>query len=259
MRDYYGYSQPVLERYLTQLGNYAQGNFGYSISTGQTVLQRIGEVWRPTLIIASLGIALATVIGLAVAATASLTPFGWLAAAVRALPPVFSSAPAFLVGVLILQIFGVQLGLVRLTPDGSFLSSFFPALTIAIPLSAPIAQVLLASVDEVRNELFVRNLRSKGFSETHIFWAHLVRIAGPPTITVFGLALAHVVTGTVVVETVFSRAGLGRVIVKAVSGQDLQLLGGLILLVATIYVVVNILIELLYPLLDPRIRTAARP
>ncbi|MGV6876603.1 ABC transporter permease [Pseudochelatococcus sp. B33] len=253
MRSYYGYDQPLHVQYLKQLALLAAGDFGYSITTGQPVTARIAEVGGYTLRLAALALFAAILISFAVVLLATLHRSADVRAATRAIPGLFSSLPAFWLGLVALQIFSVQFNLIGLSPDGTFLSLLIPALTLAIPLSAPLSQVLIKSISSVQESPFVNVVRAKGASESWIFFRHVLKNAGPAALTILGLTIGHLFTGAVVVETVFSRAGIGRVLLTAVSAQDLSLLAGVVLLTAVVYAGVNLLVDLTYPLLDPRV------
>jgi peptide/nickel transport system permease protein len=176
-----------------------------------------------------------------------------------ALPPLFAAAPVFWVGIVVLNVLSFRLGWISAFPDGSFPSILVPSLVLGLPLSAAMAQVLLKSVDTVRAGDFVDVVRAKGAGKHWVFWRHVVRNAAGPGLTVAGTVLGTLVGGTVVTETVFARAGIGRVLQTAVSQQDVSLVQGFILIIAGLYVVVNLIIDLLYPVLDRRILLTAGP
>lgn len=253
MKSYYGYDSGILARYFGQLFELATGNFGYSISTGQTVLDRISSVLPSTLLLAGLAFAVAGIITAVVAAIVYLVRPAWIGSVARIVPPLFSAAPPFWVGIIALQVLSFQLGLLSVFPDGSFFSNLVPAIVLGIPLSAAFSQVLIKSVDTTLDQDFIEVARAKGASEPWIFFRHVLKNATGPTITVAANTLGLLVGGAVVTETVFSRAGVGSVLEKAVASQDLALIQGFVLLIAAVFVVVNLVVDLIYPLLDPRI------
>lgn len=253
MKLYYGYNYGVVERYFIELGHVVRGGLGYSMSTGQTVTHAIGDAVGPTMRLAGMAFIVAILIAAAIVSTATLGRWRWARASVVALPPLFSAAPVFWVGIVVLNLLSFQLGWISAFPDGTFASILVPSLVLGLPMSAAIAQVLLKSVDTVLASDFVDVVRAKGAGKHWVFWRHVVRNAAGPGLTVSGTVLGKLVGGTVVTETVFARAGIGRVLQTAVSQQDVSLVQGFILIIAGVYVVVNLVIDLLYPVLDRRI------
>ncbi|MET0901317.1 MAG: ABC transporter permease [Mycobacterium sp.] len=253
MKQYYGYNHGVIERYFIELGHVVRGSLGFSMSTGQTVTHAIGDAAWPTLRLAGTAFVIAVLIAAAIVATASLAHWRWVRSAVVALPPLFAAAPVFWVGIVVLNVLSFRLGWISAFPDGSLLSILVPSLVLGLPLSAALAQVLLKSVDTVLDSDFIDVVRAKGAGKHWVFWRHVVRNASGPGLTVAGTVLGTLVGGTVVTETVFARAGIGRVLQTAVSQQDVSLVQGFILIIAAVYVVVNLVIDLLYPILDRRI------
>jgi peptide/nickel transport system permease protein len=253
MKAYYGYDHGVIERYFIELWHLFQGQLGYSMSTGQTVARAIGDAAPPTLRLAAIAFSAALLIAALIVGTATLGRWRWLRDAVVLLPPVFAGAPVFWVGILVLNILSFHWHVVSVFPDGSFLSILVPSVVLALPLSAAFTQVLLKSVETVYASDFIDVVRAKGAGPYWVFFRHVVRNAAAPGLTVAGNILGILVGGAVVTETVFARAGVGRVLQTAVSKQDVSLVQGFILIIAGVYVIVNLLIDLLYPVLDPRI------
>ncbi len=253
MKIYYGYDHGAIGRYFIELGHLLQGGLGYSMGTGQTVLHAIGDAAPPTLRLAAMAFCAAMLITALIVITASLGRWAWLRNAVTTLPPMFAAAPVFWVGILALNILSFRLHVISIFPDGTFLSLLVPSIVLALPLSAAFSQVLLKSVQTVYAADFVDIVRAKGAGPYWVFFRHVVRNAAAPGLTVAGNILGTLVGGTVVTETVFARAGVGRVLQTAVSQQDSSLVQGFILLIAGLYVVMNLGIDLLYPVLDPRI------
>lgn len=253
MKLYYGYDRSVLERYFIELGHLLKGSLGYSIGTGQTVGQAIGDAALPTLRLALTAFASAILIASLIVVTASLARWRWLRTSSALLPPVFAAAPIFWVGIVVLNILSFQLQVMSVFPDGSVLSLLVPSIVLGLPLSAAFAQVLLKSIDSVYASDFIDVVRAKGASASWVFFRHVLRNAAGPGLTVAGNILGTLVGGAVVTETVFARAGVGRVLQVAVAQQDVSLVQGFILVNAAAYVVVNLVIDLLYPVLDRRI------
>lgn len=257
MKAHYGYDQPLLVQYFGQLAGLLQGDFGYSLSSGSAVSTRIGEVVGSTLVLAGSAFMLAVVLAVALVAAATLARGERLRLALLNLPPLFVSIPVFWLGLVLLQLLAVQLGVMSLFPDGSFLSLAVPILVLAVHLSAPVAQVLIKSVQEVAAQPFVDVLRAKGASESWIFFRHTLKNAAPAALSIAGITIGTLLAGSVITETVFARAGLGQLVLQAVTVQDIPLVQGLVLLTAAAFTLVNLLVDLIHPQLDPRIITAS--
>ena len=133
-----------------------------------------------------------------------------------------------------------------------------PVITLAVPISAPLAQILVRSIDDAHLQPFVTVVRAKGASPSWVLWRSVARNAMLPTLTIAGVVFGELIGGAVVTETVFGRPGIGRITEQAVANQDIPVLQGVVVLAAFTFVVVNLVVDLLYPVLDPRLRTAGR-
>ncbi|TXR52862.1 ABC transporter permease [Quadrisphaera setariae] len=249
---FYGYDRPWYVQYGSQLLHLLRGDVGFSLSTGQPVLERIGDVVGSTVALASTGLVLSVVIAVAVSAAVHLADAPRLSRFVRSTPSLFSAVPVFWLGIVVLQVFSFQLGILPLFPDGSLVSLLIPALVLAVPVSAPIAQVLLVSVEEAGEQPFVRTAKAKGLRPSRVFWAHVLRTSLPGAVAVIGTTLGVLVAGSVITETVFGRPGLGSVLLKAVVAQDVTLVQGLVLLTTAVVVLTALVLDLLAPVIDPR-------
>jgi peptide/nickel transport system permease protein len=253
MRSYYGFNQPEIVRYFVQLGEVVRGNLGYSLSAGEPVSRAIVTSLPNSLQLGGTALLIGLVLTTLIVGTANLSPRPRLRSSARVLPPVFGSVPTFWVGIIALEILSFRLKVMSVFPNGSFLSLFVPALVLSLPLTAVYSQVLLKSVDAVYDQAFVEVVRAKGAGKYWVFVRHVLKNSAGPGLTVLGNSVGILVGGTVVTETVFSRSGVGTVLFNAVSGQDIPLVQGVVLIVAATYVVVNLVVDLIYPLLDPRI------
>jgi peptide/nickel transport system permease protein len=169
------------------------------------------------------------------------------------LPAFFVSVPTFVVGLVFLQIFSFWLKLLPATGSQSFSALVLPALTLAVPGAGMLAQILAKSLCNTYREPYVRMLRARGFSELRVL-RHALRNASLPAFTMAGLIVGGTLAGAVVTETVFSRQGIGRLVQMGVTNKDINLVCGLIVFSALVYVVINLIVDLLYPRLDPRVR-----
>ncbi|MVU79626.1 ABC transporter permease subunit [Nocardia sp. ET3-3] len=253
MRARYGLDQPLWTQYWTALGHAVRGDFGHSISTGQTVTAALGEALPSTLALAGAGLLLALLGGVALALAAAYTERPWLRGLLTALPPIGASIPGFWVGLILLQVFSFRLRLVPAFGGSGFGATVLPAITVAIPVGAVIAQVLYASLVRTWRQPFVAVALAKGASRWWVQSRHVLRPAAAPAFTVAGLWVGSVLAGVVVTETVFSRPGVGRLAQESVLHEDIPVVQGIVVFAALAFVTVNLLVDLAYPLLDPRV------
>ncbi|MEB4615582.1 ABC transporter permease, partial [Leucobacter sp. M11] len=171
----------------------------------------------------------------------------------RALPSLFVAVPVFWLGIVLIQVFSFQLGLVSVVNPGPVEGLILPVLTLAAPISAPLAQILIRSIDSVRRQPFVTVVRARGASEWWLLSRNIARNAVLPTLTMAGVLFGELIGGAVVTETVFGRAGIGRLAEQAVSNQDTPVLLAVVIVSAAAFVLINLIVDLLYPVLDPRL------
>lgn len=250
----FGFNRPLIVQYLTQLWNALHGNLGTSYATRGPVSHMLLVASVPTLELASSAIVLALVFGFLIAFAANYTRMRWLRSVLLALPPIQASIPTFWSGLILLEIFSFQLGWLPAAGNTGIKGLVLPAVTLALPLSAVLAQVLSRSLQSTLEEPYVQVVRAKGASRARVHLGHAVRNASLPALTILGLLVATALGGAVVVETVFSRNGIGQVALAAVSSKDTPVVQGVVILAATAYVIISLVVDLLYPLLDPRVR-----
>ncbi|MGI6877981.1 ABC transporter permease [Microbacterium sp. gxy059] len=257
IRESLGYDRPLVERYLSSVASALQGDLGYSVQTGTPVADMIAEALPSTLVLAVLSIVVAVFVAVTIAFTATFGAGRWLRRLFRALPPLFVSLPVFWIGIVLMQIFSFQLGLIPAIGASDAQALVLPVATIAIPIAAPLAQVLMRSIDEVREQPFVAVVRARGASTSWLLWRHVARNALLPTLTMAGLLFGELVGGAVVSETVFGRYGIGHITVQAVQNRDAPVLLAVVVIATITFVAVNLVVDLLYPVLDPRLRRSA--
>lgn len=253
LRAEYGFDEPLVYQYVHQLGRALTGDLGTSIQTRKPVVTAIAEALPHTLILAGLAFSLALILGIAIAVAASYTHRPWLRQILMALPPVGASVPTFWSGLLLIQVFSFHLGWLPMGGQRGWSSLILPAFTLSLPTAAVIAQVFTKSMLDVWAEPFIDTARGRGVSRPRIQVRHVVRNAVIPMLTMTGVLVGNMLAGSVVVETVFSRVGVGRLTQNAVYYQDIPVVQGLVLLSALIFVVVNLVIDLVYPVIDPRL------
>ncbi|WP_083884512.1 ABC transporter permease [Nocardia higoensis] len=253
-REYYAISGDLLGQYLNRLGHAAQGDFGASTRTGEPVWPLVLSVLPQTAALAGLALLLALVLAFTIAFTAVWTRSERLANLIASLPAAGVSVPVFLVGLALLQVFSIQLGWFPPIGNGGFDTMILPAVTLAIPVSAPIAQLLVTNMDEGLRSGYVTVSIAKGSTRFRVLSREVLVNAGLPALTIAGVTFGNLLAGTVIVETVFSRSGLGRLTETAVRTQDVPLVQAVVVFAALVFVLVNLAVDLVYPLLDPRLR-----
>lgn len=257
MRAAYGADIPLWQQYLHTLGNFLRGDLGYSIQNGVPVTALLAANLPATLQLAVLGFALALLLALAIAFVSNLIGFGWLKSALQSLPSLFVSVPTFWLGIVLIQIFSFRLKLVPIINPGEWVGLLLPIATLAIPISAPLAQILIRSIDIVQTQPFVAVARAKGASRSGVLWRHVARNAMLPVLTIAGILFGELIAGALITETVFGRSGLGQLTQQAVVNQDVAVLQAVVMISAAAFVILNLLVDLLFPLLDPRLKTYA--
>ncbi|MGV3678487.1 MAG: ABC transporter permease [Acidovorax sp.] len=254
IRAAYGADTPVWRQYLHSLTGFLTGNFGYSVQAGVPVSQGLATNLPPTLRLASFGFATGLLLAVALAFAAQLAPLRWLRSALQSLPSLFVSVPVFWLGIMLIQVVSFRLGWIPVINPGRWEGLVLPTLTLAVPISAPLAQILLRNIDEVLTQPFVAVARAKGATRQWVLWKHVARNALLPTLTIAGVLFGELLAGAVVTEAVFGLNGLGSLTQQAVGNQDTAVLQAVVVFSATAFVLINLAVDLLYPVLDPRLR-----
>ena len=257
LRARYGLDQPLIVQYGHRLGAALRGDLGTAIQSGQDVRAAVLEALGPTLQLAATALAFAVVFGGLLALVAPSTSRRWLRQLRMALPSRAVARPGVWGGLTLVQIFSFGLHLVPSVGANGPRALILPAVTLGLPMGALVAQVLAKGLDTALDEPYVATARAKGVGRVAVHLRHALRNAALPALTVLGYVAGNLLAGTVVVETVFTRPGLGRLTVQAVSTQDIPLVQGIVMFVALVFVAVNLLVDLVYPVLDPRIARGA--
>ncbi|MGY2011467.1 ABC transporter permease [Nocardia gipuzkoensis] len=258
LRAEYGFDKPILVQYFDYLGKALRGDFGDSVATGRSVTDTIATALPPTLQLTGAAVVLAVLFGGGLALSATYTTRRWLRQVLLSLPPLAISIPSFWAGLMLVQLLSFRVRLFPAFGNGGLPGLVLPAVTLAIPTGALIAQVLAKSLLSTLDAPFVQTARAKGAGRLRVHLRHALRSASLPALTIVGLLVGQLLASSVVIETVFSRNGLGRVMAGAVSVQDIPLVQGVVVFGAFVFVVVNLVVDLIYPLLDPRIVVAGR-
>ncbi|WZH36320.1 MAG: ABC transporter permease [Microbacterium enclense] len=254
IRDELGLNRPVLEQYAAFLARLVRGDLGESYQLRLPVTEVIGRQLGPTLQLSALALLLAIVLALA----SALLVRGRAGRAVASgIELVVLSSPVFWTGLVLLSVFSFRLGWFPASGARDGAAMVLPAVTLALPVAALLAQVLRDGVQSAEREAFLLTVRARGATPLRESVHHTLRHASVGGVTLAAYLVGSLLGGAVLVETVFARPGIGRVTLTAITDRDLPVITGVILLSALVFVVVNTVVDLVVPLLDPRLRGAA--
>jgi ABC-type dipeptide/oligopeptide/nickel transport system permease component len=249
-----GLDRPVYEQYLTFLGNTFQGDFGRSAVTKRPVTEEISSRIGPTAELAVAAFVVAIVVGLpagVISATKRYTIWDTLATLIAVIGV---SMPVFWLGLMLMLLFSVTLGWLPSSGAGTPAQLVLPAVALGSASTAIIARQTRSGMLEVLGQDYVRTARAKGLTERIVLLRHALKNALIPTITVAGLQVGYLMGGAVLAETVFARPGLGRLLVDSIARRDIPVVQTTIMLLSVTFVLVNLVVDLLYVKLDPRIQ-----
>lgn len=255
MRVAYGADSPLWQQYFHTLFAMLRGDVGYSVQAGVPVSELIASNLPDTLTLALPAFLLAAVLAFTLAVASRWPALRWLSNVFQSLPVLFISLPTFWLGIALIQLFSFQLRLIPVINPSPLQGLILPIITVAIPISAPLAQILMRSIDQVSVQPFVGVARAKGMSETGVLWRHVLGNALLPVLNIAGLLLGELIAGALITETVFGRAGLGQLTQQAVNNQDIAVLQAVVMISALGFVLINLLVDLLMPWFDPRLQT----
>jgi ABC-type dipeptide/oligopeptide/nickel transport system permease component len=252
-REHLGLDRPLPVRYVRYLGQVATGDLGRSIQQNRPVVDELAEAWPATVQLAAAALALAAILGVATGIVSAVWPNSLFDAFSRLSSLFGLSMPVFWTGLVLIVVFAFWLPWLPVGGIGSPAHLVLPAVTLALPSIAMIARMTRSSVLEVLREDYVRTARAKGVQERLVVVKHALRNAAIPILTLVGLQAGQLMGGAVLTETVFAWPGLGRLMVKAIFARDYVLLQGAVLLFAMAFVVINLVVDLSYGALDPRV------
>lgn len=257
IREQYGLDRPIIVQYFSMLGGLLTLDLGVSFVFKQPVTELLIANFASTAQLAAFSLVVAIGLGLLVGGFAVYTKSRLLGGLLDSLPPVSASLPTFWVGLVFMQVFSFGLGWLPASGEEGFASLVLPGLTMAISASAVIAQVFASSLRSASSEPFVAVARAKGASRLRVFIGHISRNALLPTVTVTGLVVGSLFAASTVSETIFSRNGLGMALEHAVQSKDIPMVLGAVMIIAGVYVATTLIVDLVYPLIDPRLRSAS--
>jgi peptide/nickel transport system permease protein len=253
VRRQLGLDQPVPVQYLNYIGRVLQGDFGESVHSHRPVLEMIAEQAGATLQLALVAMAIAVTLGIVLGTISALRQNTWVDTLSMLLALFGVSMPSFWFGLILIYFFSLRLGWFPVTGQGGWQRLILPAVALGMDFSAITARLVRANLLEVLRQDYILTARSKGLRDQAVVTRHALRNAMIPVLTIIGLQLGNLLGGAVVIETVFAREGLGRLAVTAILSKDFPLVQGIVLVAAVVYVGINLLIDLSYATLDPRI------
>lgn len=262
LRERLGLNASIPQQFVTYVGGILRGDFGQSIFLNMPVTEALLQRAEPTFFLTIFSLLIATLIALPVGVLSAYWRGSIFDQAATTLAMFAASIPSFWLGLILMQFFAVKLGWFDTSGYGGPGASFgermhrlvLPAVTLGLISSALITRFTRASMLDVLNDDYVRTARSKGMSEWRVVVKHALKNALIPILTVIGLTAALLISGAIVTETVFGLPGVGSLIVSAVLRRDYPLIQGALLVVAGLYVLVNFIIDMLYLIVDPRVR-----
>ena len=254
MRAQLHLDEPVLKQYGRFVGSALRGDLGVSIRSRRPVAAEITENIGSTGQLALASMLVAIGLGVPLGLLAALGRNSWLDVAAMVVALLGVAMPSFWLGFLLIFVFSLHLGWLPATGGGDLLHLVMPAVALGMIAAAIIARLTRSSMLEVLGQDYVRTARAKGLGSASVIVRHALRNALIPVVTVFGLQFGNLLAGAVIVETVFSRPGLGRLIVGGILAKDFPLVQGTVLFVAAAYVLINVVVDVAYAYVDPRIR-----
>jgi peptide/nickel transport system permease protein len=221
------------------------------------VAEVIGERLRATLILGVSALAVSTLLGLSLGTLFALRHDTWIDHAGRFATLLLASVPSFWLAIVLIVVFGEKLRLLPVAGFGLGRHLVLPTLALAIGPASALMRLTRARLLEVMGQEYVRTARAKGLGEPAVAWRHLLRNAAIPIASVLGLRFGHILAGAVIVESIFAWPGMGSVVLTAISGRDLPVIGGYVLIAGLLFVGANLLVDVSYVALDPRVRLGA--
>jgi len=253
IRTNYGLDKPLVTQYFIYVKKIASGDFGESFQTFTPVLDGIARTLPATLELTLAGMLLAVVVGVPLGVLAALRPRGMLDSALTTFAVLGISVPGFFLGLILMSIFSAYLGWLPPTGRGSWQHLLLPALTLGLPYVATFSRLARSTMMDVLQEDYVRTAYAKGVPSYKVVIKHALSNAAIPLVTVFGVDFGRLLGGAVIVETVFAWPGMGRYLIDAIMARDIYVVQGTVLVFAALVVIINLLVDLVYGVLDPRI------
>jgi len=257
LREQLGIDQHWTLQYRDFLAGAVRGDLGRSLFTRRPVTEQILSALPSTIVLTSCAIGIALVVGLPLGIVSALRHRTWIDSVSMVVSLLGVAMPVFWIAILLILIFSINLGWFPATGGVGAGSMVLPAVALGLGAAGLIARLVRSSMLEVLRAEYIVTARSKGLREAPVIVRHALRNALIPLVTIVGLQIGNLLSGAVVVETVFARQGIGSMLIKGIVQKDFPLVQGLILFIAVVYIGINIAIDILYGVIDPRVRTGA--
>ncbi|MFN8638576.1 MAG: ABC transporter permease [Dehalococcoidia bacterium] len=254
LRTELGLNDPLPVRYVKYIGQVARGNLGRSVLTNRPVIDSIVEQFPSTVYLALFALLLSMVVGVTLGVVAAVRHRTWIDTAAMVGAVVGVGLPNFFLAILLILLFSVYLGWLPATSQGGFTSIILPGVSLGVASAAILARLTRSSMLEVLRSEYITTARAKGLAEQAVVVKHALRNSLIPVVTTLGVELGRLLAGAIIIETVFARPGIGRLLLGAISAKDAPVVQGTIIFSAVIFVLINLLVDLSYGFLDPRIR-----
>ncbi len=259
LNAYYGLDKPVIQQYATYLGNLLRGNFGYSmIYPNQTVNNLLASSFPYSLDLGIRALVLSLSLGLVFGIISALNRGNKIDLFFVIVAVIGTSVPDFIMGAILQYFFAVKWGLLPIAQYYGFAHTILPSIALGFYTMASISRIMRASMLEVVQQDYIKTARSKGLSNFRITWKHQIRNAILPVVTVLGPTVAAVLTGTFVIESIFAIPGMGKYYVESVQNYDYSMILGTTVFYGTFLVLANMVVDIFYGIVDPRIRIAGK-
>lgn len=254
IQEQLGTNRPLSEQYVSYISGLLHGDLGRSFTSKQPVFERLWAQFPATLSLTLLACSVAIVSGVLLGVISAVNRGRWVDHAIQSMTLFFTSMPSFWLGIILILVFSVTLQWLPAIGNGSFAQLILPAACLGFVASGSLTRMVRNSMLDVLNEQFVTTLRAKGLLEPKVLYRHVLRNALIPAITLLGILVGELLSGSVVVETLFARQGVGRALVEAISVKDIPVVQGAILFASIFFVLINTLVDISYTWIDPRIR-----
>jgi peptide/nickel transport system permease protein len=254
VRKDYGLNLPLWRQYVDYLGKLVRGNLGESYQQRVPVSHAISEQVMPTFELAACAAVIALVLSV-VTATLTAKRRQWVRSSSNGIEMVLASMPTFVLGLLLMIVFAIELKIFPISGQDGIKALVLPAVTLSLPIAAVLTQVLRAELEDVLEQPFVVTARSRGMGDARVRFGHALRHGVIPLITLSGYMIGFLLGGAVITESLFNRQGLGQLMLTATTNKDIPLVIGLVMFAALVYVVVNLVVDILYTVIDPRVIT----
>jgi peptide/nickel transport system permease protein len=254
----WGLDKPIAEQYLVFVSNAIHGDFGTSFKwAGESAMRLVLERLPNTLQLTLLGLVVTLLVAVPLGVLSAVNRGGWIDNVAKLVAMLGQSVPSFWLAIMLVWVFAVNLGWLPTTGQGTWQHLVLPVLVISTFGMAAFTRLIRSSMLDVLDSEYIKLARLKGLSETRVIWKHALKNAAIAPVSLFGTILVNLVTGSVVVETIFSWPGIGLLALDAMGARDYQVVQAVALLSAAVFIFMNLLVDLLYGVLDPRVRLGA--